>query len=138
MTPRRLLSLVGVLGASVLVAGMAVASMGQGQGQRRAGHGDGMGPGCQQQEMPACEDPIPDEIQTMLLERFGDDGIDADADGTLTCEEINAFFEAARESEGTTETTAATQTESNTTSKVSSEALRATSVTATKTEDVKK
>ena len=36
--------------------------------------------------------PLCDERQTWLLERFGDQGIDADADGTLTRVEVRAFF----------------------------------------------
>ena len=39
-----------------------------------------------------CEDPIPQEKQTKLLEKFGEKGIDADQNGTLTCEETKAFF----------------------------------------------
>ena len=49
-----------------------------------------MGPGCDRQ----CTDPIPDERQAMLLERFGDQGIDANGDGVLTCDEVKAFFAA--------------------------------------------
>ena len=36
--------------------------------------------------------PIPEARQTKLLEKFGDEGIDADADGVLTREEVRAFF----------------------------------------------
>jgi len=43
---------------------------------------------------PPCMDPIPAEIQTKLLADFGDKGIDANGDGTLTCEEVKAFFDA--------------------------------------------
>ena len=38
--------------------------------------------------------PIPDARQARLLERFGDEGIDADGDGTLTREEVHTFFAA--------------------------------------------
>ena len=43
---------------------------------------------------PPCVDPIPAEIQSKLLTEFGEKGIDANADGTLTCEEVKAFFDA--------------------------------------------
>jgi len=46
----------------------------------RAGHG---------QELP----PLDTEHQARLLERFGDEGIDADGDGVLTHEEARAFFQ---------------------------------------------
>lgn len=72
-----------VLCAVALVTGVAIAGM-------RPGHG---GPG-HWGPRPPCEDPIPDEFQARLLERFGEEGIDADGDGVLTCEEIEAFFEA--------------------------------------------
>ncbi len=36
--------------------------------------------------------PIVCDRQTRLLERFGDQGIDADGDGTLTRDEVHAFF----------------------------------------------
>ena len=36
--------------------------------------------------------PVPEAKQTRLLERFGDEGIDANGDGTLTCDEVHAFF----------------------------------------------
>ncbi len=39
---------------------------------------------------------VPEDIQTRLLERFGNDGIDADGDGTLTHTEVRSFFEAMR------------------------------------------
>ncbi|MHC4442001.1 MAG: EF-hand domain-containing protein [Planctomycetota bacterium] len=39
-----------------------------------------------------CEDPIPEDKQTKLLEKFGSKGIDADKDGTLTCKELRKFF----------------------------------------------
>jgi hypothetical protein len=35
-----------------------------------------------------------EDRQARLLEQFGDDGIDADGDGTLTRQEVRAFFEA--------------------------------------------
>jgi len=41
-----------------------------------------------------CTDPIPAERQAELLKRFGDKGIDANKDGTLTCDEVKAFFAA--------------------------------------------
>ncbi len=41
-----------------------------------------------------------DERQAWLLERLGDEGIDADGDGTLTREEVRAFF-AKKHGEGT-------------------------------------
>ncbi len=37
-------------------------------------------------------EPIPEQRQDRLLERFGEKGIDADEDGTLTREEVRAFF----------------------------------------------
>jgi len=40
--------------------------------------------------------PVAEERHARLLERFADDGIDADADGTLTREEVRTFFEARR------------------------------------------
>lgn len=39
-------------------------------------------------------EPIPAARHAKLLERFGDQGIDADSDGVLTHEEIKAFFAA--------------------------------------------
>lgn len=36
--------------------------------------------------------PIPEGKQTKLLEKFGDQGIDANDDGTLTQDEVHAFF----------------------------------------------
>jgi Ca2+-binding EF-hand superfamily protein len=36
--------------------------------------------------------PVPEAKQTRLLERFGEEGIDANGDGTLTCDEVHAFF----------------------------------------------
>lgn len=36
--------------------------------------------------------PIPEAKQARLLERFGDEGIDADGDGVLTREEVHTFF----------------------------------------------
>ena len=42
----------------------------------------------------SCVDPIPQNRQAQLLERFGERGIDANGDGVLTCEEVNAFFQA--------------------------------------------
>ena len=42
----------------------------------------------------SCEDPIADEVQASLLDRHGDDGIDADSNGELTCEEVDTFFQA--------------------------------------------
>ncbi|MGD2110355.1 MAG: hypothetical protein PVI86_13320 [Phycisphaerae bacterium] len=36
--------------------------------------------------------PLAEEHQALLMERFGDDGIDADGDGTVTHEEARAFF----------------------------------------------
>jgi hypothetical protein len=53
---------------------------------RPHGHGPG-GP-------PPCSDPIPAQMQTRLLEKFGEQGIDANGDGTLTCDEIKSFFQA--------------------------------------------
>ncbi len=38
--------------------------------------------------------PISEEQQTQLLEKFGDDGIDADGDGVLTRKEVTTFFKA--------------------------------------------
>jgi hypothetical protein len=43
---------------------------------------------------PPCTDPIPADRQAKLLERFGSEGIDANKDGTLTCDEVKAFFAA--------------------------------------------
>jgi hypothetical protein len=43
---------------------------------------------------PPCVDPIPAEIQARLLADFGEKGIDANGDGTLTCAEVKAFFDA--------------------------------------------
>ncbi|MHC4091269.1 MAG: EF-hand domain-containing protein [Planctomycetota bacterium] len=37
-------------------------------------------------------EPIPTAKQTKLLDKFGDEGIDADGDGVLTHEEVKAFF----------------------------------------------
>ena len=37
-------------------------------------------------------EPIPAAKQAKLLEKFGDQGIDADSDGVLTHEEVKAFF----------------------------------------------
>jgi hypothetical protein len=51
----------------------------------------GRGPGGPPRE---CADPIPQERQAQLLEHFGDKGIDANKDGTLTCDEVKAFFQA--------------------------------------------
>ncbi len=73
----------GVLCAIVLIAGTTIAGM-------RLGH---RGPG-DGGERPPCEDPISDDMQAGLLERHGSDGIDADGDGVLTCEEVEAFFAA--------------------------------------------
>jgi len=42
---------------------------------------------------PECVDPISQEKQTRLLEKFGEKGIDADKNGTLTCEEVKAFMQ---------------------------------------------
>jgi len=39
---------------------------------------------------------LPQEKQEQLLERFGDQGIDADGDGTLTHEEVRAFLKERR------------------------------------------
>jgi Ca2+-binding EF-hand superfamily protein len=36
--------------------------------------------------------PIPETTQAKMLERFGDEGIDADGDGVLTRDEVKAFF----------------------------------------------
>ncbi|HVP09575.1 MAG TPA: hypothetical protein VMV94_00110 [Phycisphaerae bacterium] len=69
-------SMVVVPVVMALVAGVALADKGQ--------HG---GP-------PGCTDPIPAERQAKLLEKFGDKGIDANKDGTLTCDEVKAFFKA--------------------------------------------
>jgi hypothetical protein len=41
-----------------------------------------------------CTDPIPSEKQARMLKRFGDKGIDANKDGTLTCDEMKAFYDA--------------------------------------------
>jgi len=71
----------GILGAFALVASVTIAGMGPGHG--RPGHGG---------HRPPCEDPIPDGIQARLLDRFGEEGIDADGNGVLTCEEVHAFF----------------------------------------------
>jgi hypothetical protein len=43
---------------------------------------------------PPCRDPMPDDLQAKLLNDFGDKGIDANGDGTLTCDEVKAFFDA--------------------------------------------
>jgi len=43
---------------------------------------------------PPCADPIPADMQARLLKDFGEKGIDANKDGTLTCDEIKAFFDA--------------------------------------------
>ena len=43
---------------------------------------------------PPCTDPMPDDLQAKLLNDFGDKGIDANGDGTLTCDEVKAFFDA--------------------------------------------
>jgi len=43
---------------------------------------------------PPCADPMPADMQEKLLAEFGEKGIDADKDGTLTCAEIQAFFKA--------------------------------------------
>jgi len=48
----------------------------------------------QQNGPPPCTDPIPSAKQARLLKRFGEKGIDANRDGTLTCSEVNAFFQA--------------------------------------------
>ena len=40
-----------------------------------------------------ADDPIPAARQVKLLERFGDDGIDANGDGSLTHEEVRTFLE---------------------------------------------
>jgi Ca2+-binding EF-hand superfamily protein len=39
-----------------------------------------------------ADKPIPEKKQTQLLERYGDDGIDADGDGVLTRGEVTTFF----------------------------------------------
>ena len=57
-----------------LLAGVALADQ---------GHRGGPGP---------CTDPIPADKQAKLLEKFGDQGIDANKDGILTCDEVKAFF----------------------------------------------
>jgi hypothetical protein len=49
---------------------------------------------------PPCQDPIPDEKQARLLDRFGDQGIDANGDGALTCEEVRAFRASKRGTKG--------------------------------------
>ncbi len=36
--------------------------------------------------------PVPEDKQAKLMEKFGDQGIDADEDGTLTQDEVHAFF----------------------------------------------
>ena len=36
--------------------------------------------------------PLPDQAQERLLDRFGDEGIDADGDGVLTRTEVRSFF----------------------------------------------
>lgn len=36
--------------------------------------------------------PVPEDVQQRLLDRFGDDGIDANADGVLTRQEIRTFI----------------------------------------------
>lgn len=38
-------------------------------------------------------EPERDDLQSRLLARYGDEGIDANGDGTLTSEEIQAFFQ---------------------------------------------
>jgi hypothetical protein len=38
------------------------------------------------------DQPIPDQRQTRLLEKFGAEGIDANGDGTLTYDEVHAFL----------------------------------------------
>ena len=43
---------------------------------------------------PPCRDPMADDLQAKLLNDFGDKGIDANGDGTLTCDEVKAFFDA--------------------------------------------
>lgn len=79
MKRARLIGMTVMLGAAV--AAIAVAQTRRGPGPHRGGP-------------PPCADPMPDGIQTKLLEEFGDAGIDADASGTLTCEEVKAFFDA--------------------------------------------
>ena len=70
-----------IIGASPLIVGLLAAVVLAG------GKGHSGGP-------PTCTDPVPSERQAKLLERFGDKGIDANKDGTLTCDEIKTFFEA--------------------------------------------
>ncbi len=41
-----------------------------------------------------ADKPIPEKKQTRLLEKYGDDGIDADGDGVLTRGEVTTFFKA--------------------------------------------
>ncbi|MFQ5591468.1 MAG: hypothetical protein ACE5HE_09925 [Phycisphaerae bacterium] len=45
---------------------------------------------------PVTDTPLPEARQARLLERFGDEGIDADEDGALTIREVRTFFEAKR------------------------------------------
>jgi Ca2+-binding EF-hand superfamily protein len=70
------LSMVAVPVVVALMASIALADKGQRGGR------------------PPCTDPIPADKQANLLERFGDKDIDANKDGTLTCEEVKAFFKA--------------------------------------------
>ena len=73
---------IGVVAIGTAVALLATAA--QAQRGPRGGHD---GP-------PPCNDPIPAERQAKLLADFGDKGIDANKDGTLTCDEVRAFFQA--------------------------------------------
>ncbi len=43
-------------------------------------------------ERPQGDQPIDEARQERMLERFGDEGIDADGDGILTRDEVRAFF----------------------------------------------
>jgi Ca2+-binding EF-hand superfamily protein len=69
---------------SMLVASVAFAFAASVARADKGKHGD----------RPPCTDPIPADKQAKLLEKFGDKGIDANKDGTLTCEEVKAFFKA--------------------------------------------
>jgi hypothetical protein len=69
----------------MLAAGLLLVTIAQAEKGHRGMRGGGP---------PPCMDPIPTEIQTKLLEEFSAKGIDANGDGTLTCEEVKAFFDA--------------------------------------------
>jgi len=72
----------------VAVAGLAATALTVAVAQPAGGnHGGQGGP-------PPCADPMPADLQARLLNDFGDKGIDANGDGTLTCVEVKAFFQA--------------------------------------------